>query len=51
MATSEEMASIPKFCTNECFTAKYNFFTFLPLNLMIQLSKAANLYYLILTAL
>ena len=39
------------FTTNYVQTAKYNFFTFLPLNLFVQLSKAANIYFLALTAL
>ena len=30
-------------------TSKYNFLTFLPLNLMLQFSKFANLYFLVLT--
>ena len=37
------------FCNNYVQTAKYNFFTFLPLNLAVQLSKAANLYFLVLS--
>lgn len=32
-------------------TSKYNFFTFLPLNLLLQFSKMANLYFLMLTCL
>ncbi len=30
-------------------TSKYTFFTFLPVNLFQQLSKAANVYFLIIT--
>ena len=32
---------------NQVHTGKYNVFTFLPLNLMLQFSKMANLYFLI----
>lgn len=39
------------FRDNEIITSKYNFLTFLPLNLLIQFSKFANLYFLILTVL
>lgn len=39
------------FCSNEIQTSKYNFFTFLPLNLLIQFSKGANLYFLTISAL
>lgn len=34
---------------NKIVTSKYNFLTFLPLNLLLQFSKMANLYFLILT--
>ena len=37
-----------KYPHNEVKTSKYNFLTFLPLNLMIQFSKMANVYFLIL---
>ena len=33
---------------NKISTSKYNFLTFLPLNLLLQFSKMANLYFLIL---
>lgn len=35
---------------NQITTSKYNVLTFFPLNLMLQFSKFANLYFLILTA-
>mmetsp|Transcript_827 Transcript_827/g.1490 ORF Transcript_827/g.1490 Transcript_827/m.1490 type:complete len:86 (-) Transcript_827:575-832(-) len=38
----------PIFKTNLVATAKYNLLTFLPLNLMLQFSKGANLYFLLL---
>ena len=34
---------------NQIVTSKYNLLTFLPLNLMVQFSKMANLYFLILS--
>jgi phospholipid-transporting ATPase len=34
---------------NKIVTSKYNFLSFLPLNLLLQFSKMANLYFLILT--
>jgi phospholipid-transporting ATPase len=40
---------VPAFKGNQITTSKYNFLTFLPLNLMLQFSKFANLYFLILT--
>mmetsp|Transcript_11553 Transcript_11553/g.17426 ORF Transcript_11553/g.17426 Transcript_11553/m.17426 type:complete len:133 (+) Transcript_11553:323-721(+) len=36
------------FKNNKISTSKYNLVTFLPLNLMLQFSKMANLYFLIL---
>lgn len=39
------------FQSNTVITSKYNFLTFLPLNLMLQFSKFANIYFLILTIL
>jgi hypothetical protein len=38
-----------QFKSNIITTAKYNMFTFLPLNLFEQFCKMANLYFLILT--
>ena len=37
------------FRNNKVLTSKYNFLTFLPLNLFLQFSKLANLYFLTLT--
>ena len=37
------------FKDNKIVTSKYNLVTFLPLNLMVQFSKMANLYFLILS--
>ena len=37
------------FKDNRIITSKYNLLTFLPLNLMLQFSKFANLYFLVLT--
>ena len=37
------------FKDNKIITSRYNFLTFLPLNLMLQFSKFANLYFLVLT--
>ena len=34
---------------NRVVTSKYNLLTFLPMNLLLQFSKMANLYFLILT--
>lgn len=34
--------------SNKISTSKYNMFTFLPMNLFEQFSKAANLYFLVL---
>ena len=39
---------VRKYPNNEVKTSKYNFFTFLPLNLMVQFSKMANCYFLVL---
>ena len=36
------------FPDNKIITSKYNFLTFLPLNLLLQFSKLANLYFLLL---
>lgn len=36
-----------QFCNNYIRTAKYNVFSFLPLNLLTQFSKASNLYFLL----
>ena len=36
-----------QFCNNYIRTAKYNLFSFLPLNLLTQFSKAQNLYFLL----
>jgi hypothetical protein len=38
----------PAYKSNKITTSKYNVLTFLPLNLMLQFSKFANLYFLIL---
>ncbi|KAI5067311.1 hypothetical protein GOP47_0017839, partial [Adiantum capillus-veneris] len=35
-----------EFCGNELVTSKYNIFTFIPINLFQQFSRAANLYFL-----
>lgn len=42
-------SSSQAYSNNKIITSKYNFLTFLPLNLMVQFSKFANLYFLILT--
>ena len=39
---------IAAYKNNQITTSKYNVMTFLPLNLMLQFSKFANLYFLIL---
>ena len=39
---------VPMYIDNKIVTSKYNFLTFLPLNLFLQFSKFANLYFLIL---
>ena len=39
---------VPTFKGNQVTTSKYNILTFLPMNLMLQFSKMANLYFLIL---
>jgi phospholipid-transporting ATPase len=36
---------------NQIVTSKYNFLTFLPLNMMLQFSKMANFYFLVLSVL
>ena len=41
--------TIPTFKNNRITTSKYNILNFLPLNLMLQFSKMANCYFLILT--
>jgi phospholipid-transporting ATPase len=41
----------PFFCNNTVSTTKYTVLTFLPLNLLYQFSKVANLYFLFLTIL
>ena len=41
----------PLYRNNEISTSKYNLLTFLPLNLMLQFSKMANFYFLILLGL
>jgi phospholipid-transporting ATPase len=38
----------PLYPTNKISTSKYNLLTFLPLNLLLQFSKGANLYFLML---
>jgi len=40
---------VQRFPNNKVTTARYNVFTFLPLNLMVQLSKLTNLYFLVLS--
>ena len=40
-----------EFCSNQIQTSKYNFFSFLPLNLFLQFSKTANLYFLVISLL
>lgn len=40
-----------RFKSNQISTTKYTVLTFLPLNLMVQFSKMANFYFLILTLL
>lgn len=45
-----KIASEQSFPTNYTQTAKYNLITFLPLNLLVQLLKAANMYFLVLSA-
>lgn len=40
--------TVPNFRNNKIITSKYNFLTFLPLNLMYQFSKMANCYFLLL---
>ena len=40
-----------EFKDNVVVTSKYNFFTFLPVNLFQQLSKAANIYFIMITVL
>ena len=40
--------SYPVFGGNQIDTAKYNWFTFLPLNLVEQFSKNSNIYFLVL---
>lgn len=40
---------MPAYKNNRIVTSKYNVISFLPLNLMVQFSKMANLYFLILT--
>ncbi|MCO5602731.1 hypothetical protein L7F22_056868 [Adiantum nelumboides] len=35
-----------EFCGNQLVTSKYNLFTFIPVNLFQQFSRAANLYFL-----
>ena len=39
------------FADNKVTTAKYNFFTFLPLNMFNQFTKFANIYFLFLALL
>ena len=41
--------TVEAYKNNRIVTSKYNVITFLPLNLMVQFSKMANLYFLILT--
>ena len=36
---------------NVVWTSKYNIFTFLPVNLFLQCSKAANIYFMFITVL
>jgi phospholipid-transporting ATPase len=36
-------------CSNVVRTSKYNVFTFIPLNLMSQFKKMANVYFLIIS--
>ena len=38
--------SLVDYCSNLVQTSKYNFITFLPMNLLVQFSKVANLYFL-----
>lgn len=40
--------NVKKFINNKISTSKYNVLSFLPLNLMLQFSKMANFYFLIL---
>jgi len=40
---------VQRFPNNKVTTARYNVFTFLPLNLMVQLAKLTNLYFLVLS--
>jgi len=40
-----------RYMNNKVVTAKYSLISFFPLNLMIQFSKMANLYFLLLTGL
>lgn len=40
--------NVEKFKNNKVTTSKYNVLTFLPLNLILQFSKMANFYFLIL---
>lgn len=40
---------VAKYKDNKVSTSKYNLLTFLPLNLLLQFSKMANLYFLVLT--
>ena len=40
---------VQMYINNKVTTSKYNFITFLPLNLLLQFSKMANLYFLVLT--
>ena len=37
----------PKLCHNGISTSKYNIITFIPMNLMEQFSKIANIYFLV----
>lgn len=38
--------SLVEYCSNAIQTSKYNFITFLPMNLLVQFSKVANVYFL-----